>query len=96
MAAPRSKSLTFTLWVINAARLELLSLPQIELISPSAKSCESCEERKDRIFLNDLFYGPELYRRTGRDVKFFLMDEKPAVVPLRLGRRAVGRARKVP
>ena len=29
------------------------------------------------VFLNDLFYGPELYRRTGRDVKFFLMDENP-------------------
>src|SRR5262249_25671628 len=46
--------------------------------------------------LNNLFYGLELYRSTGRDVKFLLMDEKPSVVPVgSAGEHSVG-AQEVP
>ena len=46
---------------------------------------------RDRIFKRP-FLWPELYRSPGRVVNSrFLLDEKLAVVPLRLGRRAVGR-----
>src|SRR5262245_52071154 len=45
-------------------------------------------------FLNDLFYGPELYRRTGRCVKFFLMDEKPSLISVGSAGEQSGGTRK--
>src|SRR5262245_18688815 len=46
-------------------------------------------------FLNDLFYGPELYRRTGRDVNFFSANEKRSVVPVGSAGDRSGHARRV-
>src|SRR6476659_8873323 len=46
----------------------------------------NCLCHRGRTSKRPLFMGPELYRRTRRDVKFFLMDEKRRAQ--RAGRRS--------